>query len=171
MGWVSWTTWDSKSPNFDPTDVRELNRSYYSASLTEWPRMFGPQKMGQSSMNLVCCSSPQIYVIQHNTRASKMRAFDPMHWVFDWGICWETLSHRATPSHHPFLEGIFPNKNQPFFGVPPWRAGNPHIENRGLTHCRWMTVNSASPKVSPAKRPRPIKKTRPSTRWPWPRPT
>ena len=25
----------------------------------------------------------------------------------------------GTPSHHPFLDGIFPNKNQPFFGGPP----------------------------------------------------
>ena len=25
----------------------------------------------------------------------------------------------GTPSHHPFLDGFFPNKNQPIKGVPP----------------------------------------------------
>ena len=25
----------------------------------------------------------------------------------------------GTPSHHPFLDGIFPNKNHPFW-IPPW---------------------------------------------------
>ena len=33
----------------------------------------------------------------------------------------------CTPSHHPFLDGIFPHKNHPAIGVPPWRAGNPHF--------------------------------------------
>ena len=33
-------------------------------------------------------------------------------------------SHRGIPSHHPFLGGIFPNKNHPALGDPPWRAGN-----------------------------------------------
>ena len=33
------------------------------------------------------------------------------------------LSHRGTPSHHPFLGGIFPNKNHPFWGSPIY--GNP----------------------------------------------
>ena len=26
--------------------------------------------------------------------------------------------HRGSPSHHPFQIGIFPNKNQPFLGIP-----------------------------------------------------
>ena len=26
-----------------------------------------------------------------------------------------------------YLNGIFPNKNHPVVGVPPWRAGNPHM--------------------------------------------
>ena len=30
------------------------------------------------------------------------------------------LSHRGTPSHHPNLGRIFPNKNHPAMGVPPW---------------------------------------------------
>ena len=33
------------------------------------------------------------------------------HMVVSW--------NRATPSHHPFLDGIFPNKNQPNFWIPP----------------------------------------------------
>ena len=33
-------------------------------------------------------------------------------------ICGGFLSHRATPVHHPFLDGIFPHKNQPFSGTP-----------------------------------------------------
>ena len=33
---------------------------------------------------------------------------------------WGFLSHRATPSYHPFLDGIFPNKNHPAIGVPPF---------------------------------------------------
>ena len=28
------------------------------------------------------------------------------------------LSHRGTPSHHPNFSGIFPKKNQPFWGTP-----------------------------------------------------
>ena len=27
-------------------------------------------------------------------------------------------SHRGTPSHHPFLDGIFPNKNHSIWGTP-----------------------------------------------------
>ena len=30
------------------------------------------------------------------------------------------LSHRGTPSHHPFLDGIFPNKNQPTIYLHLW---------------------------------------------------
>ena len=44
------------------------------------------------------------------------------------------LSHRDTPSHHPFLDGVFPLfKPSTVFGVPPWRAGKPSIQRpRGL---------------------------------------
>ena len=33
----------------------------------------------------------------------------------------------ATPSHHPFLDGMFHEINQPFLGTPIFRAGNPHM--------------------------------------------
>ena len=29
-------------------------------------------------------------------------------------------SHGGTPSHHPFIDAIFPNKNHPAMGVPSW---------------------------------------------------
>ena len=32
---------------------------------------------------------------------------------------------RGTPSHHPFVDGIFAEL-PPFSGYPSWRAGNPH---------------------------------------------
>ena len=41
------------------------------------------------------------------------------------------LSHRGTPSHHPFIDGIFPNKNQPA------SLGYPHFRNPQLV----STVN------------------------------
>ena len=37
----------------------------------------------------------------------------------------EVSWNRGTPSHHPFLDGVFPNKNQPFLDTPI--DGNPHI--------------------------------------------
>ena len=36
------------------------------------------------------------------------------------------LSHRATPSHHPFLDGIFPNKHHPAVGVPSFFSKPPY---------------------------------------------
>ena len=44
---------------------------------------------------------------------------NPLRWLpqFDREECARFggfLSHRRTPSHHPFLGGIFPNKNQSF---------------------------------------------------------
>ena len=35
------------------------------------------------------------------------------------------LSHRGTPSHHPFIDGMFPEINHPFGGTPSY--GKPHI--------------------------------------------
>ena len=35
--------------------------------------------------------------------------------------CGGFLSHRATPSHHPFIDGIFPEINHPSMGVPPFQ--------------------------------------------------
>ena len=35
------------------------------------------------------------------------------------------LSHRGTPSNHPFLGGIFHYKPSSVFVVTPWRAGHP----------------------------------------------
>ena len=55
--------------------------------------------------------------------------FKPSTLDDSWGAQFETemnvspfggfLSHRGTPSHHPFRDGIFPNKNHPAIGVPP----------------------------------------------------
>ena len=38
----------------------------------------------------------------------------------------------GTPSHHPFLDGIFPNKNHLSFGVPPWLWKHPYTI---ISHC------------------------------------
>ena len=38
--------------------------------------------------------------------------------------------NRATPSHHPFLDGIFPNKNHPAIKGHPHDYGNPHLIRR-----------------------------------------
>ena len=35
--------------------------------------------------------------------------------------------NRATPSHHPFLDGIFHEINHPAIGFTPWLYGNPHF--------------------------------------------
>ena len=38
------------------------------------------------------------------------------------------LSHRGTPSHHPFLDGDFPVEiNPPAIGVPPWLWKPPYL--------------------------------------------
>ena len=48
-------------------------------------------------------------------------------------LTWRTyggfLSHRGTPSHHPIIDGVFHEINQPFLGYPH-DSGNPHIENK-----------------------------------------
>ena len=38
----------------------------------------------------------------------------------------EVSWNRGTPSHHPFLDGIFPHKNHPVWGTPIY--GKPHID-------------------------------------------
>ena len=47
--------------------------------------------------------------------------------------CGGFLSHRATPSSHPFLWGIFHEMNHPAIswatGLPLWRAGHLHLLN------------------------------------------
>ena len=61
------------------------------------------------------------------------------------------LSHGGTPSHHPFLDGIFHEINHPAIGVPPWGAGHlslalefyrPHLRSwtRRTRPMRWETV-------------------------------
>ena len=37
------------------------------------------------------------------------------------------LSHGGTPSYHPFLDGIFPNKNHPAMGIPPLTMETLHM--------------------------------------------
>ena len=41
--------------------------------------------------------------------------------------------HRATPSHHPFRTMGFSIFKTNYFGVPPWRAGNPLIVHPPMT--------------------------------------
>ena len=38
--------------------------------------------------------------------------------------------NRGTPSHHPFIDGVFPNKNQPFLRYPIY--GNSQMNNMGI---------------------------------------
>ena len=45
----------------------------------------------------------------------------------------EVSWNRGTPSHHPFLDGIFHEINQPFGGTPI--SGNPHIST--IYHVFW----------------------------------
>ena len=41
-----------------------------------------------------------------------------------WGFSWEhfwgfPFCHGGTPNHHPFIDGFFPEKNNPAIGIPP----------------------------------------------------
>ena len=49
-----------------------------------------------------------------------------------WMGGFHTWGHGVTPSHHPFLDWDFPNKNPPAIGVSPWRAGNPQLSSLWL---------------------------------------
>ena len=78
--------------------------------------------------HLVSGMHPQVHQATNNLR---MR-ITISYWLYHCGtMLYHTVVswNRATPSHHPFLDGIFRNKNKPAIGDPPWRAGNPHMLN------------------------------------------
>ena len=52
---------------------------------------------------------------------------------------WRFPFHGGTPSHHPFLGGISPNKNHQAIGVPPWLWKPPNVFPD-----RWDIVDSNS---------------------------
>ena len=67
----------------------------------------------------------------------------------------EVSWNRGTPSHHPFLDGIFPNKNQPAIGVPPfmetpiwenhavcWKSLGKTFKNHGKTEIKYPCFHS-----------------------------
>ena len=54
----------------------------------------------------------------------------------------EVSWNRATPSHRPFLDGIFPNKNHPLLGYPH-DHGHPHLGIFGRSQAPFFTMNQA----------------------------
>ena len=69
----------------------------------------------------------------------------------------EVSSNRGTPSHHPFLDGIFPHKPSSYWGTPmtmdtpnwittKWASPEPHTD--GLTFNTQVDTNRLSAHVS-----------------------
>ena len=55
----------------------------------------------------------------------------PCVYVMIYNIWWFPLRHRGTPSHHPFLGGIFHETNQPF-GIAAWLWKPPYAPTLAL---------------------------------------
>ena len=66
------------------------------------------------------CTMFELHYINLARKQTSFMDFDGRYTEVSW--------NRGTPSHHPFLFGIFPDKNHPFW-IPPWPWKAPYGRN------------------------------------------
>ena len=113
---------ESYSTDFETANTWKTN-SYKNWRWRSRQKLIPEKNITQSNMWIVA-QPPFLNAIRW-TNGEKMWAFwrTPKTILFGCKTYGGFLSHRGTPMHHPFLHGIFPNKNHPAIKGYPQDSG------------------------------------------------